>query len=86
MSNIEQITNELFMIDSYILDHDVNLQREAGEISATISKTQGTFGDQQPGQELVAVLYKTLQNISCAEGALAMARQDIRSCIQNLQN
>ncbi len=84
MSNIEQISNELFSIDSDISTYVARLQREQGEMVNTMNKAQSVFGDQQPGQGLVAILYKTLQNINNADSALQLVRQEIQECIQNL--
>lgn len=84
MSSIEQITSELLSVDSDISTYAVRIQREGGEITNTMNKAQSVFGDQQAGQNLVASLYRTLQNIVIADSSLHLVRQEIHDCIQSM--
>lgn len=85
MSKIEEITNELMVVDSEISTIDVRIQREQGEIANTMNKAQSTFGDQQAGQQLVAMLQKTLQSMIYANGSLQSVKQKIHGYVQNIQ-
>ena len=85
MGNVEQIVNELLVVDSDISTYSIRLERERGEITNTMNKIQSSFGDQPAGQNIVTILYKSVQNIVNADSALYISRQEIKKYVQNLQ-
>ncbi len=85
MMNAEQIKNELLRIDSNVSTYATGLERECGEMTDTMNKTQSVFGDQQPGQELVSTLYRTMEKLITSEKTLQILRQEIHNCVLNVQ-
>ena len=85
MGNVEQIVNELLVVDSDISACSVSLERERGEISNTMNKIQSSFGNQPAGQNVVTILYKSLQSLVNADSALYISRQEIKKYVQNIQ-
>lgn len=58
------------------------LERERGYVIDTMQKTQGSFGDQPPGQKLVTTLYHVNNALTTADSALYALRSRIESYIQ----
>ena len=80
--NIQEFCEQLNALSERAKDSMDKLERERNYVIETMQKTQGSFGDQPPGQKLVTTLYHANNALTSADSALYMLRSRIESDIQ----
>ena len=80
--NIQEFGEQLNALGERAAVSMDRLERERAYIIETMEKTQGGFGDQQPGQKLVASLYNVNNALSAADSVLYALRSRVESYIQ----
>ncbi len=80
--NIQEFCEQLNALSERAKDSMDKLERERNYVIETMQKTQGSFGDQPPGQKLVTTLYHANNALTSADSALYMLRSRIESYIQ----
>lgn len=79
---IEQFCGQLQAAVNQIGVRMDTLARERSYITETMSRLQGTFGDQKAGQDMVTDLYLVINSVAQADSALSAAATALGSYIQ----
>lgn len=80
--NIQEFCEQLNSLSERAKESMDKLERERNYVIETMQKTQASFGDQQPGQKLVTMLYHVNNALTAADSALYTLRSRVSSYIQ----
>lgn len=81
MVSIEQLCRDLKRITDDVSGYVQYLEREREEILNSMNKVQGTFGDQQAGQQIVTLLMHSINDLSKADSSFYVIQSRINEYI-----
>ena len=84
MISIEDIAREILKVEQQLSTCTYHIEGSKNEILESMNRAQRTFGDQQPGQYLVASLSEAMKELVYADSSLYSLKTELEDYIRQL--